>query len=70
MIKLFLRLCKIGPNFGYFPEESKSILIVKKELEEETVLRLQKEGVNFKVFNGNGYLGGFVGDKDKERENG
>ena len=42
--------------------------IVKKELEEESVLRLQKEGVNFKVVNGNRYLGGFVGDTEKERE--
>ena len=55
-------------KFGYFPEESKSIFIVKKEIEEETVLRLQQEGVNFKVVNGNRYLGGFVGDKEKERE--
>ena len=55
-------------KFGYFPEESKSNFIVKKEIEEETVLRLQQEGVNFKVVNGNRYLGGFVGDKEKERE--
>ena len=30
IIKLFLRLCEIGSNFDYFPEEFKSILIVKK----------------------------------------
>ena len=44
------------------------LFIVKKELEEETVLRLQQEGVNLKVVNGNRYLGGFIGDKEKERK--
>ena len=28
-------------NFGYFPGESKIILIIKKEIEEETVIRLK-----------------------------
>ena len=56
VINFFSRLCKIGSNFGYFPGESKSIFIVKKGNEVETVLRLQKEGVNFKGVHGNRYL--------------
>ena len=30
VIKFFLCLCEIGPNFGFIPEEFKSIFIVKK----------------------------------------
>ena len=41
VMKFFLHLCEIGPNICYFPEESKSIFIVKKETVEKTVLRLQ-----------------------------
>ena len=62
----FHRLCELGPSYGYFPEESKSILVVKardtaaaEEFKAETKAKV-------KVTNGHRYLGGFVGDRDME----
>jgi hypothetical protein len=30
-------LCKVGPNYGYFPKPSKKILIVKKYLDKQEI---------------------------------
>jgi hypothetical protein len=36
--RFFRRLCKIGPLFGYYPEPTKSILIVRQHNLEEAQL--------------------------------
>jgi hypothetical protein len=54
--RFFWRLCKIGPLFGYYPEPTKSILIVRQHNLEEARLRFPA----FRVKTGNRYLGGFI----------
>lgn len=53
-----------GPSYRYFPEPSKSILLVHPMHREkaENVFRERK----FKVRSGHRYLGGFVGEQDDE----
>ena len=66
--KFFTRLCTLGPNYGYFPEESKSILVVRKKdagLAEE-FCKINK--LNFTIEHRHRYLGGFVGEKCWETE--
>jgi hypothetical protein len=58
--RYFERLQELGPSRGYFPEPSKSILVVldhNKEKAESSFTDL-----NFEVTNGSRYLGGFIGD--------
>jgi hypothetical protein len=59
--KFFLRLQEIGPSYGYFPEPSKSILIVRAHN-----LHAAKPAfadLHFKVQTGSRYLGGYIGSK-------
>jgi hypothetical protein len=59
---LFKKLQEIGPHYGYFPEPSKSILIVPKHnLKAATAAFTDLE---FKVTTGSHHLGGFIGEKD------
>ena len=56
----------MGPSYGYFPEESKSIRVVKaRDTAAVEAFKVQTKA-NVKVTNGHQYLGGFVGDRDKE----
>ena len=57
---------EIGPRCGYFPEETKSILIVKQDDAERAKLFCTENKLNFKVKHGHRYLGGCVGEKDLE----
>jgi hypothetical protein len=60
---LFIRLQQIGPNFGYFPELSKSVLVVpQRNLVEAAKLAFTDLG--FEDTTGHRYLGGFLGEKD------
>jgi hypothetical protein len=56
----FRRLCEIGPLFGYYPEPTKSILIVRQHNLEKARLRFPA----FRVKTGNRYLGGFIGEDE------
>ena len=49
-----------GPNYGYFPESTKSVLVVnsKREVEAQSLF----EGLRVKVVSGHRFLGGCVGD--------
>jgi hypothetical protein len=57
---LFVKLQEIGLDFGYFPEPSKSILIVP----ELNVARaeISLEGLEFQITTGSRSLGGFIGE--------
>jgi hypothetical protein len=58
----FTRLKEIGPNYGYFPEPSKSILIVPQHSFEHASSVFADLG--FKVTTGSRYyLSGFIGEK-------
>ena len=54
-----------GPSRGYFPEPTKSILVVApiNVAREEEFFR----GVGFQVVTGSWYLGGFIGDGAAEK---
>jgi hypothetical protein len=58
--RLFRRLQEIGPSYGYYPEPSKSILIVQEHNFEEAEMEFMD--LHFKVTPGSRYLGGFIGD--------
>jgi hypothetical protein len=56
----FQKLEEIGPNFGYFPEPSKSILVVRQHNLEAAQQAFPD--FEFKVTTGNHCLGGFIGE--------
>jgi hypothetical protein len=57
--KVFLRLVKLGPEYGYFPEPSKSILAVREHSKE--VAEVYFADLGFTIVTGAHYLGGFIG---------
>ncbi len=62
----FEELQKIGPAYGYFPEPTKSILVVPPAMVE-----LAKEYFHdheFKITTGSRYLGGFIGSRSSCEE--
>jgi hypothetical protein len=59
--QFFLRLQEIGPAYGYFPEPSKSILIVRAH--NRTRAKSTFDNLGFKVQTGSRYLGGYIGSK-------
>ena len=60
------RLEELGPCNGYYPEPAKSILIVHPRHEEEAKRRFEHK--KFTIVNGHCYLGGYIGDRAKEKE--
>jgi hypothetical protein len=58
----FEKLEEIGPNYGYFPEPSKSILIVPEDNLEDA--RIAFKDHEFTITTGSQYLGGFIGERD------
>ena len=55
-----------GPARGYYPETTKSILVVAPR----SVAQAEEHfrGLGIRVVTGHRYLGGFVGDADAERD--
>ena len=55
-----------GPARGYYPEPTKSILVVAPG----NVARAEEHfrGLGIRVVTGHRYLGGFIGDADAERD--
>jgi hypothetical protein len=62
----FLRLVELGPTFGYFPESTKSVLIVAQHNLERA--KSVFADLDFKVSTGERYLGGFIGESSAQDE--
>jgi hypothetical protein len=60
------RLVEDGPQYGYYPEPTKSNLVVKEGLEEEARAIFEGTGVN--IVSASKFLGGFVGKDSVVRE--
>ena len=58
----FVKLQAIGPNCGYYPEPTKSILIVPPHSLEDAETAFAD--LDFKVTTGSSYLGSFIGEMD------
>jgi hypothetical protein len=63
---MFEELQEIGPAYGYFPEPTKSILVVQPEMVDQATEYFQN--LNFKITTGSRYLGGFVGSRSSCEE--
>jgi hypothetical protein len=57
----FEKLQEKGPRRGYFPEPSKSILVIVHEHNKEAAKNTFKD-LGFTVVTGSRYLGGFIGE--------
>jgi hypothetical protein len=57
----FLRLFQLGPDYGYYPEPTKSILVVSTA--NFARANVEFTDLGFKVTTGSRYLGGFVGEE-------
>jgi hypothetical protein len=58
--RYFSKLQEKGPRSGYFPEPSKSILVVQEHNREKAKAEFRDYG--FKIVTGTHYLGGFIGE--------
>ena len=61
IMEYYLKLREVGPGRGYFPEPTKSILVVKPLSVERATALFQHMG--FKIVTGTRYLGGHIGNK-------
>ena len=59
----FVRLCELGPLFGYYPEPDKSILNAAKHNLKRA--KAYFADLKFKIKTGSRYLGSFIGDPDE-----
>ncbi|KAL5502871.1 hypothetical protein EMCRGX_G009716 [Ephydatia muelleri] len=59
----FQKLCEIGPDFGYYPEPKKTVLIVRATEKDAAKALFGELGI--KIVSGHRFLGGFVGEKDE-----
>jgi hypothetical protein len=59
--QFFLGLQEIEPAYGYFPEPTKSILVVRAH--NRTTAKSSFKDLQFKVQTGSRYLGGYIGSQ-------
>eukprot|EP00978_Attheya_sp_CCMP212_P001429 scaffold3002_cov64-Attheya_sp.AAC.2 len=64
--KQFDRLQELGPARGYFPEPSKSILVVREA--NLAAAQVAFKDLGFKITTGNRYLSGFIGEAAPQEE--
>jgi hypothetical protein len=62
----FLSLQKKGPRRGYFPEPSKSILVVQEH--NKAAAKIAFKDLGFTIVTGTRYLGGFVGSAEDQSD--
>ena len=62
------KLSEMGPDFGYYPEPRKTILVVDMKDEAEAHALFDELGVS--VITGQCFLGGFIGDQEGTHEYG
>ena len=62
----FDKLCEMGPDFGYYPEPEKTVLVVDSKDEAVTDRLFVKLGVT--VVTGHRFLGGFIGEQEGNDE--
>ena len=67
-MSFFERLRELGPAYGYFPEESKSVLILKDKDREKAENFKKENNHDFVIKNGYRYLGSFIGGKEVKIE--
>jgi hypothetical protein len=66
-IRLYFEKLQVhGPPRGYYPEPSKSVIIVEEQNKKKAETCFKDFG--FKVVTGSRYLGGFIGEKADQRE--
>ena len=58
----FDKLCEMGPDFGYYPEPEKTVLVVDSK--DETVADRLFVELGVTVVTGHRFLGGFIGDQE------
>jgi hypothetical protein len=61
--EFFEELVQVGPKYGYFPEPSKSILVVSSNNQPLALNFVETNNLGFIVKTGARYLGGFVGEE-------
>ena len=62
----FEKLLDLGPDFGYYPEPTKTILVIDSK--DETEANFLSEKFGFKVVTGQRFLGGFIGNDESTFE--
>ena len=65
-LKKWLEILQKGPAFGYFPEPTKSYLIVDEGYISQAKTFFEPLGVN--VVSGHRYLGSFIGSKEQKSD--
>ena len=69
LCQYFKRLSQVGPQYGYYPQSKKSVLVVPGRLLSHAHTYINTiPGLNFPICNGHRYLGGFVGDEGPKQE--
>jgi hypothetical protein len=59
LLEWFLALIENGPKYGYYPEPSKSYLVVHPKFVEHA--KILFAGFNINIVTGSRFLGGFIG---------
>ena len=60
--KWYMMLSREGPKFGYFPEPSKSVIVVGEPFIKQAEQLFGDLGI--KIVRGSRFLGGYIGDRD------
>ena len=62
----FNQLCSYGPSFGYYPEPTKTFVIVNEQWKSDAAAVFGNLGVQ--MVTGHRFLGGFIGSPKERHE--